>query len=316
MDKLRSAFNKKSTKTEKRKTDYLSLNKQIFGNKDQEKEQEQKEQKGNSKKGSKKKQKKKSNNKNAVSNKDREVRTVFVGNIPIEVKPSQLRQHFTQFGEIESIRFRSFAQKEGKKKARNQKDINKEVLDIQNAYIVFKTQEQATHALEMNSKKLFGKHIRVDNATRNNNDEKFTIFIGNIPFDTKEENVRLFFKECGKIEYVRLIREKFSRKGKGIGYVKFKKKKSVRFATGLNGEFFQGRKIRITKSNHQKSQQALNKKKKKRERQNERNKLKKERKYLDKRNEKRNKRKRSFNGSKKNSNNSLKKKRTNKKKNK
>lgn len=61
-------------------------------------------------------------------------------------------------------------------------------------------------------------------VTRGDNieeDYKTTVFIGNLHFDTDEEELREFLKDCGEIEYVRLIRDKLTYKGKGIGYVKF-----------------------------------------------------------------------------------------------
>lgn len=56
-------------------------------------------------------------------------------------------------------------------------------------------------------------------------DYKTTVFIGNLPYDIDEEELREYLSNrCGEIEYVRLIRDKLTYKGKGIGYVKFVKK--------------------------------------------------------------------------------------------
>lgn len=65
---------------------------------------------------------------------------------------------------------------------------------------------------------------------------KRTLFIGNLPFDTDEEELRSFFEsgmqkqkaplDSGKsedlVESVRLIRSKDQQKGKGFGYVTLK----------------------------------------------------------------------------------------------
>ena len=52
-------------------------------------------------------------------------------------------------------------------------------------------------------------------------DFKKTIFIGNLPYDAKEEELRSFLSSAGKIENVRIVRDKFTHQGKGMGYVKF-----------------------------------------------------------------------------------------------
>ncbi len=52
------------------------------------------------------------------------------------------------------------------------------------------------------------KRMRVDTAISNvDKDVKNTIFIGNLPFHTTEEQLQLFFTECGAIDYLRIIRD-------------------------------------------------------------------------------------------------------------
>lgn len=45
---------------------------------------------------------------------------------------------------------------------------------------------------------------------------KFTIFVGNLSFQMKDEEMYNYFSECGKIEYVRLIRDPYTFVGKGL----------------------------------------------------------------------------------------------------
>lgn len=84
------------------------------------------------------------------------------------------------------------------------------------------------------------RHIVVDRITKKKPIDKErnhrTLFIGNLPFDTDEEELRSFFEagmkvqksqlEDGKqdefVESVRLIRSKDQQKGKGFGYVTLK----------------------------------------------------------------------------------------------
>jgi RNA recognition motif-containing protein len=46
--------------------------------------------------------------------------------------------------------------------------------------------------------------------------------VGNLPFDVQDEAIYTHFARCGKIEFVRIVRDKKTNIGKGFGYVQFK----------------------------------------------------------------------------------------------
>ena len=51
-------------------------------------------------------------------------------------------------------------------------------------------------------------------------DFKSTLFVGNLPFITRDEQIRAFFAQFGKIDYVRTIRDSLTHTTKGFCYVK------------------------------------------------------------------------------------------------
>lgn len=57
-----------------------------------------------------------------------------------------------------------------------------------------------------------------------NLDYETTAFVGNMPLDIKEEELRAHFETAGEIVNVRVVRDKTTRKGIGIGYVRFANK--------------------------------------------------------------------------------------------
>ncbi|GAB2296443.1 hypothetical protein Dimus_030560 [Dionaea muscipula] len=81
-----------------------------------------------------------------------------------------------------------------------------------------------------------GNHIRVDRACPPRKklkgdsaplyDPKRTLFIGNLPFDVKDEELYQLFSGFNRlessIEAVRVIRDSYTSSGKGIAYVLFK----------------------------------------------------------------------------------------------
>ncbi|KAI9003175.1 hypothetical protein BC832DRAFT_593254 [Gaertneriomyces semiglobifer] len=187
-------------------------------------------------------------------------RTIFVGNLPTNViekaHTKELKALFAQHGKLDSIRFRSIARATNlpRKAAFITKSLHPS-RDTLNAYVVFTEKESVEKALAENGKVFMGKHIRVDRVVGgvSGKDKKLdkqnfrkSVFLGGLPFDVSDETVWTTFSECGEIDYVRVIRDKATNIGKGIGYVQFKDRASVALAITLNDSEISGRKIRVS----------------------------------------------------------------------
>ncbi|KAI7902532.1 uncharacterized protein BX663DRAFT_511380 [Cokeromyces recurvatus] len=183
---------------------------------------------------------------------EKELRTVFVGNLTTECIEKegykQLKARFAECGKIESIRFRSiaFAQPMNRKAAFLARKLHPD-REALNAYIVFKTKESADEACKLNGIVFMDKHLRVDGASKSKqHDRKRSVFLGALPFDVEDEELWEFFKDCGEIEFVRVIRDAKTNIGKGIGYVQFIDRDSVEAALALTDKKFRKKtKIRI-----------------------------------------------------------------------
>ncbi|XP_055762068.1 RNA-binding protein 34 isoform X2 [Salvelinus fontinalis] len=179
-------------------------------------------------------------------------RTVFVGNLPASCTKKTLQLVFKDQGAIESIRFRSVVREDpsmSRKVAAIQRKVHPKKQTI-NAYVVFKAEEGAEKALERNGMEIEKDvHIRVDRVTKSSShDHKRSIFIGNLPFDINELPLRQHFEECGKVEGVRLVRDKNSGMGKGFGYILFQSIDAVQLALRLDGSDLLGRSVRVKRS--------------------------------------------------------------------
>eukprot|EP00123_Amoebidium_parasiticum_P013048 comp21735_c0_seq1/m.30746 comp21735_c0_seq1/g.30746 ORF comp21735_c0_seq1/g.30746 comp21735_c0_seq1/m.30746 type:complete len:480 (-) comp21735_c0_seq1:407-1846(-) len=183
-------------------------------------------------------------------------RTVFVGNLPAsealkKSKPgAAVKKFFAQYGEVESVRLRSVAYSDIKVPRQVALAQNKlhEKRSSMNAYVVFKTEEEARAALAANATLYRDKHIRVDMAGNKEHDTQKTVFVGSLPFDVEDEPLYEKFGECGAVQAVRVIRDKRTNVGKGIAYVTFQEKSSVGLAVRLNGTKFQGRTLRVSRA--------------------------------------------------------------------
>ncbi|NXC46501.1 RBM34 protein, partial [Penelope pileata] len=192
-----------------------------------------------------KQQKKKNEAEEMIKNK----RTVFVGNLPLNCTAQTLKSLFKEYGQIESIRFRSVVPAEdtlSKKLAAIKRKIHPNVKYI-NAYVVFKEECDAIKALKKNGMEIAsGFHIRVDSASKNSShDNKRSIFLGNLSYDISDDAVREHFADCGDVVAVRIVRDRQTGMGKGFGYVLFEHTDAVHLALRLSGSELQGRKLRV-----------------------------------------------------------------------
>ncbi|KAM9613192.1 RNA-binding protein 34 isoform 2-T2 [Trichechus inunguis] len=178
-------------------------------------------------------------------------RTVFVGNLPVTCNKKKLKSFFKQYGQIESVRFRSLIPAEGtlsKKLAAIKRKIHPDQKNI-NAYVVFKDESAATKALKRNGTQIAdGFRIRVDLASESSSRDKRSVFVGNLPYKIEESAVEEHFLDCGSIVAVRIVRDQVTGVGKGFGYVLFENTDAVHLALKLNNSELMGRKLRVMRS--------------------------------------------------------------------
>ena len=87
-----------------------------------------------------------------------------------------------------------------------------------------------------------------------NSNQKFTIFVGGLNFQTSDSNLREFFLSSPQItgiENVRICR-RIEGTSKGFGYVTFNNKSSYYQSLTLNGSLLEGKNIRIEPDNGKK----------------------------------------------------------------
>ncbi|KAM8956692.1 RNA-binding protein 34 [Lycaon pictus] len=178
-------------------------------------------------------------------------RTVFVGNLPVTCNKKKLKSFFREYGQIDSVRFRSLIPAEGtlsKKLAAIKRKIHPDQKYI-NAYVVFKDESSATKALKRNGAQIAdGFRIRVDLASETSSRDKRSVFVGNLPYKVEESAVEEHFLDCGSIVAVRIVRDRVTGVGRGFGYVLFENTDAVHLALKLNNSELMGRKLRVMRS--------------------------------------------------------------------
>lgn len=171
---------------------------------------------------------------------------------------------------VESIRFRSTAFATAaipKRAAYIKKSVMQATTKSTNAYVVYSSAPAARLAIsELNGTVVLDRHIRVDSVAHPAPvDHRRCVFVGNlgfvddesvlntkvdedgkevtekkkrtkVPMDVEEGLWRVFGKEAGKVESVRVVRDPVTRVGKGFAYVQFYDGNAVESAVLLNGK--------------------------------------------------------------------------------
>jgi RNA recognition motif-containing protein len=78
------------------------------------------------------------------------------------------------------------------------------------------------------------------------------LYVGNIPFKAREEEIQRLFEAYGSVVSVRLVRGGPSRRPKGYGFVEMGSAGDMKAALVLNGEDFAGRKLRVNSAKDKK----------------------------------------------------------------
>lgn len=183
---------------------------------------------------------------------EKDSRTIFVGNIPISTHKKELIKFFSKYGKVETVRFRGAVRASlniPKKTAFITKQFHPSATTL-HCYVVFEDAQSCQNALEANGQIFRDNHIRVDTVSaEKEHDQKKAIFVGNIPFDAKDEDLWKVFADCGEIESVRLVRDGLTGMGKGYGYVNFKSNDSVELALEMTDVKIKKRELRIKRAN-------------------------------------------------------------------
>uniref|UniRef100_A0A1L8DHW8 Putative nucleolar protein 12 n=1 Tax=Nyssomyia neivai TaxID=330878 RepID=A0A1L8DHW8_9DIPT len=166
-------------------------------------------------------------------------RTIFVGNLPTNTKQNQLKTFLKDFGEIKTIRFRTY---HGEKIQNCRQVKNHRCIT---AYVVFTTDEAAIGATLASGKIFRNAHIRIMMADGKKKyfDGKRTVFVGNLTYAVTDDDLFEVFQSCGEIQYVRTLTSPLG--CKGTAYVCFKNPESVGLALELNQTMMNDRPIRV-----------------------------------------------------------------------
>lgn len=112
------------------------------------------------------------------------------------------------------------------------------------AFVRFETVEARNKALDKNGMTLDNRSLgirenkgRAQRASRSSEKRSTglsskppgctTIYVGNLPWATNEEDLAGYFEDCGEIKSKRIVRQSWTKRSRGFGYVEFVEEASV-----------------------------------------------------------------------------------------
>ncbi|XP_054168370.1 squamous cell carcinoma antigen recognized by T-cells 3-like [Oppia nitens] len=149
----------------------------------------------------------------------KDLQTVFVSNLDFKINETQLGSAFEKFGQISDIRL-----------VRNYKGLSKGY-----AYVEYESISSVKDALKHDRMPLEGRPVFISEMGRkakfsfSSSVEKHKIYVKNLSFDTKIEDLRKVFEKYGSLKDVRLVTYRNGH-SKGCAYVEFTDESSAQLA--------------------------------------------------------------------------------------
>ena len=174
---------------------------------------------------------------------------LFVRNIGYNTTEEELADYFGKYGDVEVVKIvtdkntgksRGF----GFLKFYEKKSAFEAMKDADNI-IVGERNLQIRYSNDKGSQMKGGNGG--NNSAKKGPSTEFGIFVGNISYKCTENDLKKFFKDCGKVVDVR-IAKKPDGKLKGFAHVDFETKEGMEKAVEKNGKELQGRALKIDQS--------------------------------------------------------------------
>ena len=71
------------------------------------------------------------------------------------------------------------------------------------------------------------------------------LFVGSLPPDTTEESLSALFSEFGTVRSIKLVKDLFSGRCKGFGFLEMEGHEARAAIAGLNGKSFEGNLLKV-----------------------------------------------------------------------
>lgn len=162
--------------------------------------------------------------------KGNEDKKIFVGGIAYDVNNEDLASYFSQFGEVVQAQVK-YDRNTGRSRGF--------------AFVEFKTGEACKAALGMREQMLKNKQIEVKPAKSRENKK---VFVGGLPSDHPEEELRSHFEQYGKVEDIEWPFDKQSKARRNFAFIVFEEEEAADRASAVPKQTFGSRECDVKKA--------------------------------------------------------------------
>ena len=74
------------------------------------------------------------------------------------------------------------------------------------------------------------------------------IYVGNLPYNTTEEELQGAFAAYGQVDRVKIVQDKYTGRSRGFGFVEMQDEAGADAIANLDGKDFSGRQLRVTEA--------------------------------------------------------------------
>ena len=165
-----------------------------------------------------------------ISRGKNEDRKIFVGGIGYDVTDDELKQHFSKFGEVVSANVK-FDRTSGRSRGF--------------AFVEFANQQDCLNALKVRDQQIKNKSVEIKAAKSH---EKKKVFIGGIPSDLTEEELRSHFEAYGKVEEIEWPTDKNTKVHRNFAFIIFEEEAAADAASQLQKHTIHDRECDVKKA--------------------------------------------------------------------
>jgi len=84
------------------------------------------------------------------------------------------------------------------------------------------------------------------------------MYVGNIPYNATEEDLKQLFSEYGEIESLKIMKDQFTDRSKGFGFIEMANENDAKKAIAtLNGKDFKGKSLTVAEARPQQKRQGF-----------------------------------------------------------
>ena len=84
------------------------------------------------------------------------------------------------------------------------------------------------------------------------------IYVGNIPYDSTEEDLRELFSEHGEIESLKIVKDQYTERSKGFAFIEMANEEDAKkIIATLNGHDFKGKALTVAEAKPQQKRQGF-----------------------------------------------------------